>query len=150
MIKMKTIVVPTDFSQNSLRALEQAVDFAKRFEAEIVLVHVLESPIYPAMTFGAGAANLPAIQQEMRDTLAEHLQKLCAEEIPEGLKARAVTREGNPFVEIIAAAKDEGADLIVIATHGHTGIKHLLLGSTAEKVVRKSPCPVLTVRSTEG
>lgn len=150
MIKIKTIVVPTDFSKNSLHALEGAVDFARKFGAEIVLVHVLESPVYPAMTFGAGVANLPSIQQELRDAVADHLKKVCAEEIPEDVKSRWVSHEGNPFAEIIATAKSEKADLIVIATHGHTGIKHLLLGSTAEKVVRKSPCPVLTIRSTDS
>ena len=148
MMKMKTIVVPTDFSQNSLRALEKATDFAKRFDAEIVLLHVLEAPIYPAMTFGAGAANLPTIHQELRDTVDRNLRDVRDEHLPEGVAVRLVMREGNPYAEILDTAREEGADLIVIATHGHSGIKHLLLGSVTEKVVRKSPCPVLTVRST--
>jgi nucleotide-binding universal stress UspA family protein len=145
-MKIKTIVVPTDLSHNSLRALEPAVDFAKRFGADILLVHVLDAPIYPAMKF----ANLPTIQQEVRDTVARQLDRLCNEHIPGDVVSRTVMREGHPFFEIIAVAKEERADLIVIATHGHTGIKHLLLGSTAEKVVRQAPCPVLIVRCAEA
>jgi nucleotide-binding universal stress UspA family protein len=145
-MKIQKILVPTDFSQNSLPALAQAKEFAKCFEAEIVLIHVLESPVYPAMTLGAGAASLPTIQEEIRQNVSTHLENLRKEEFPDGIKARTILREGNPYGEIIAAAKEEGADLIVIATHGHTGIKHLMLGSTTEKVVRTAPCAVLTIR----
>lgn len=147
MIKIDKILVPTDFSQNSMQALQQAVEFAKRFQAEIVLVHVIEPPVYPAMTFGAAAASLPVIHEEMRENASTHLEKIRAELEGSGLKARAELRDGSPFSEVIGLAKEEDVDLIVIATHGHTGIKHLLLGSTAEKVVRKAPCPVLTIRN---
>jgi nucleotide-binding universal stress UspA family protein len=146
MIVIDRIVVPTDFSQGSAHALRQAVEFARRFNAEIVLVHVIEPPVYPAMTFGAAAASLPAIHAEIRDNATKHLERLCAELTQQGIKARFILRDGSPFLEIVGVAEQEKANLIVIATHGHSGIKHLLLGSTAEKVVRKARCPVLTVR----
>lgn len=146
MIAFDKIVVPTDFSADSQRALKFAQDLAGMFDAEIVVVHVLEPPVYPAMTFGAGAATLPPLQDEMRKAVSTHLTRIMEEEFAEGAKARSVLREGSPFSEILAVAREEAADLIVIATHGHTGIAHLLLGSTAEKVVRKASCPVLTIR----
>ena len=149
MITIRKILVPTDFSPNSERALDLAIDFAVRFEAEIVLVHVLAPPVYPAMTFGAAAASLPNIHEEVRKNITAQLEGLRQKLVARGVRARAVVRDGSPFTEIVVAAQDEACDLVVIATHGYGGIKHLLLGSTAERVVRKAPCPVLTVRSTE-
>ena len=148
-MKITKIVVPTDFSEYSLWALERAKAFASQFGAEIVLVHVVETPIYPTAAFGVGAADLPAIREEVRTNLQEQLDKLVGEHFPAG-KGRGVLRDGIPFAEILETAEQEKADLIVIATHGHTGIKHLLLGSTAEKVVRKAHCPVMTVRQIEA
>ncbi len=146
MSEIRKILVPTDFSDNSLQALGYAQDLATGFGAEIVLAHVLEPPIYPAMTFGAGAASLPALQDELRQTVSQHLDRLVEEQAQKGAAMRGVLREGSPFHEIIALAEEEQADMIVIATHGHSGLAHLLLGSTTEKVVRKAPCPVLTIR----
>ncbi len=147
MIEIRKIIVPTDFSENSLRALELGNEFGTRFGAEILLVHILESPIYPTTVFGAGATQLPAIREEMRANVNEQLERIAKEKTPDGVVARGIVREGSPFIEIMALAEEEKADLIVIATHGHTGLKHMLLGSVAEKVVRKAPCPVLTVRA---
>jgi universal stress protein A len=149
MMNIRKILVPTDFSKNSLVALEYARDFAKRFDAEILLVHVFEPPPYSAMTLGGGAAITPVVQEDMRQEVTQELEKIASDELADGVKVGVLLRDGSPFVEIIATAKEEHADLIVIATHGHTGIKHLLLGSTAEKVVRRAPCLVLTVRSPE-
>ena len=149
MIAFHKILVPTDFSADSRRALKFAQDLAGMFDAEIIVVHVLEPPVYPAMTFGAGAATLPSLQDEMRQAVSAHLSRIMGEEFAEGANARSVLREGSPFYEILSVAREEAVDLIVIATHGHTGIKHLLLGSTAEKVVRKASCPVLTIRDPE-
>jgi nucleotide-binding universal stress UspA family protein len=149
MLTIRKILVPTDFSPNSERALELATEFAQRFDAELVLVHVLAPPVYPAMTFGAAAASLPNIHEEVRRNITMQLEGLRDRLVARGLRARALVRDGSPFTEIVVAAQDEACDLVVIATHGHTGIKHLLLGSTAERVVRKAPCPVLTVRSSE-
>lgn len=148
MTEIKRIVVPIDFSEYSKRAFRYAVDFAQTFEAELLLVYVVEPVIYPA-DFSFGQVALPSMERELHDRGRQQLQSLIDTEVPAGVPARCTIRSGKPFVEIIQLAKDEEADLIIIATHGHSGIEHALFGSTAEKVVRKSPCPVLSIRSPE-
>lgn len=142
------IVVPVDFSEYSKNAFRYAIDFARTFDAEMILVYVIEPIIYPA-DFSFGQVALPSMERELQERGLDQLQSLISKEVPPGLRARAVIRSGKPFVEIIQLAKEEQADLIIIATHGHSGIEHVLFGSTAEKVVRKSPCPVLSIRSPE-
>lgn len=140
------IVVPIDFSEYSKQAFRYAIDFAQTFGAEMILVYVVEPVIYPA-DFSFGEVALPSLERELHDRSLEQLNLLIETEIPKGISARCVIRSGKPFVEIIQVAKEEQADLIIIATHGHSGIEHVLFGSTAEKVVRKSSCPVLSLRS---
>ena len=148
MPQIQRIVVPIDFSEYSKRAFRYAIDFAKTFGAEMILVYVVEPIVYPA-DFSFGQVALPSMERELQDRSSEQLSALIAKEVPEGMPARCVIRSGKPFVEIIQLAKEENADLIIIATHGHSGIEHVLFGSTAEKVVRKAPCPVLSIRSPE-
>ncbi len=148
MPQLKRIVVPIDFSEYSKKAFRYAIDFAKTFGAEMILVYVVEPIIYPA-DFSFGQVALPSMERELHDRSLEQLNALIQKEVPEGTAARCVIRSGKPFVEIIQVAKEEKADLIIIATHGHSGIEHVLFGSTAEKVVRKAPCPVLSLRSPE-
>ena len=146
MVEYRKIIVPTDFSECSKLAIEPAVELARRFGGEILLCHVVEPPIYPAMFEGASLV-LPHYDEELRKQLETHLSKLRAEWIPSDIVVREMLREGSPVAEIAALAKEETADLIVVATHGHTGIKHALLGSVAEQIVRTAPCPVLSVRA---
>ncbi|MBR9976808.1 MAG: universal stress protein [Bacteroidetes bacterium] len=148
MPKISRILVPIDFSEYSKKTFLYAIDFAKTFNAELLLVYVVEPIIYPA-DFGFGQVALPSMEKDMHERGREQLDILVEKEVPEGVYARAIVRAGKPFVEIIQAAKDEKADLIIIATHGHSGIEHVLFGSTAEKVIRKSSCPVLSIRSSE-
>lgn len=148
MPQISRIVVPIDFSEYSKKAFRYAIDFAQTFGAEMILVYVVEPVIYPA-DFSFGQVALPSMEREIQDRGLEQLQALIQKEVPAGISARSTIRTGKPFVEIIQVAKEEKADLIVIATHGHSGIEHVLFGSTAEKVVRKSPCPVLSIRSPE-
>lgn len=148
MPQISRIVVPIDFSEYSKKAFRYAIDFAQTFSAEMILVYVVEPIIYPA-DFSFGQVALPSMEREIQDRGLEQLQALIQKEVPAGINARSTIRTGKPFVEIIQVAKEEKADLIVIATHGHSGIEHVLFGSTAEKVVRKSPCPVLSIRSPE-
>lgn len=151
MVKIRKILVPIDFSKESLSAVEAATSFAARFDAELLLVHVVEFPVYPTVATGAGAVTLPTLQSELRENAARHLEEVQKSAIPEGVRSRTLLREGaSAWGEIVAAAEEEAADLIAIATHGHSGFKHLLLGSTAERVVRKAGCPVLTVRCGEA
>lgn len=148
MIRLQRILVPTDFSEHSKKALAYAVELAKTYRAEVVVLHVLELPLYP-VSFGVGPVTIPPVSEELRQAVTQHLEILRKSDIPADVSARTLTREGRPFFEICTAARDLDIDLIVIATHGYSGVKHVLLGSTAEKVVRKAPCPVLTVRPEE-
>jgi nucleotide-binding universal stress UspA family protein len=143
--EIKKILVPIDFSDYSKSALKYAVSFAKRFNAELHLIYVVEPIIYPP-DFSMGQIAIPTLDMEMDKRAIEELKKLSEKEIPKELTANNIVKTGKPFIEIIETANEQDIDLIIIATHGHTGMEHILFGSTAEKVVRKAPCPVLTLR----
>ena len=142
---IKKVLVPIDFSDYSKSALKYAVNFAKSFNADIILIYVVEPIIYPP-DFSMGQIAMPSINTEWDDRAKDELQKLAKSEIAEIANVKTIIKTGKPFVEIIETAKEEDIDLIIIATHGHSGVEHILFGSTAEKVVRKAPCPVLTLR----
>ncbi len=142
---IKKILVPIDFSDYSKSALRYAVSFAKLFNSEMVLIYVVEPIIYPP-DFSMGQIAIPSMNTEWDKTANEQLEKLSKSEIPGNIRVKTLVKTGKPFVEIIETAADENTDLIIIATHGHSGVEHILFGSTAEKVVRKAPCPVLTLR----
>ena len=142
---IKKILVPIDFSDYSKSALRYAVSFAKLFNSEMVLIYVVEPIIYPP-DFSMGQIAIPSMNTEWDKTANEQLEKHSKSEIPGNIKVKTLVKTGKPFVEIIETAADENTDLIIIATHGHSGVEHILFGSTAEKVVRKAPCPVLTLR----
>lgn len=145
MVQIKKILVPVDFSDYSKHALKYAVEFAKQFDAELILISVIEPMIYPA-DFSMGQVAIPATDQNLSERVEEELKNLDEKEIAGQVRSKRIIKSGKPFYEINETAREEDADLIIIATHGHTGVEHLLFGSTAEKVVRKAPCPVLTLR----
>ncbi len=142
---IQKILVPVDFSDYSKNALKYAVNFASQFNAKIYLIYVVEPVVYPA-DFSMGQIALPEIDMNINSRAKEELETLAKNEIGSELEKEIIIRTGKPFVEIIDVASEIDVDLIIIATHGHTGVEHLLFGSTAEKVVRKAPCPVLTLR----
>ncbi len=142
MVDIKKILVPTDFSDGSMAAVQYARELAPGLGAEVLLLHVLPSPLYP---FALNTTSVPTLEKELRHGVAQRLEELAVAEQGQGIEARAVMRSGIPFSEVIDTAKDEEVDLIVMSTHGYSGIKHLMLGSLAEKVVRSAPCPVLVV-----
>lgn len=144
-MKINKILVPIDFSDYSKSALRYAVNFAKLFNAEILLIYVVEPVIYPP-DFSMGQIAIPTVATEFDERAREELNKLAKNEIPQEIKVTTLIKSGKPFVEIIDTASEADVDLIIIATHGHSGVEHILFGSTAEKVVRKAPCPVLTLR----
>jgi universal stress protein A len=146
--RIKSILVPVDFSDCSRKALEYAVPLANQHHAAITLLHVVASPVYNTAEYGGGV-NYGALESEMRTTAQEKLEALRKQEVGGEIAGDAVVRTGSATAEIIAAAKEMSADLIVISTHGHSGLKHVLLGSVAEHVVRRAPCPVLVVRERE-
>ncbi|MCA8998402.1 MAG: universal stress protein [Planctomycetaceae bacterium] len=146
MIKLKRILVPTDFSDFSKHALRYGCEFARRFSAELHLLNVVENiyPIVaePGMAMPAAGEYLADLQKSAEQAIEQFPQPDWAEGIP----VTRTVQAGTPFLEVIRYAKDMDIDLIVIGTHGRSGLVHVLMGSVAEKVVRKSPCPVLTVR----
>jgi len=141
---VKKILVPIDFSDHSMNALNYAINFAQKFNAEIVVINVLEfihSPVEIELL-----ASPAIIDETVMERTKQELENI-AKKFSEKIKISTVLKIGRPFIEINETALELDVDLIIIATHGHTGISHLLFGSTAEKVVRKSPCPVLSVRN---
>lgn len=141
----KHILVATDFSSSSERALELAVKLANTFDANLTLLHVWEIPVYPYMDFVLSSAELMrSVESAAEHRLSEALGEL-RKRVP---AARSLLKLGTPWEQIIATAKDEHADVIVLGTHGRRAAKRLLMGSVAEKVVRLAPVPVLTARST--
>lgn len=144
-IQLKHILVPTDFSETSGKALKYAQRFAEQFGAKVTLLHVIQPLIYPA-DFGYPPTVLDTADETIRQRVQERLNLLAS---TAGVPVEVHVREGQPYNEIAAAAREFEVDLIIIPTHGRTGLKHVLLGSTAERVVRHAPCPVLTVRERE-
>lgn len=148
MLRWQKFLCPVDFSEVSTGALRLAASLARRFEGEVVLVHVVEPIVAPAdFTLG------PMTTTEVEDKLAERSKNAVRElaatvDMPQG-KVRVRVERGRASTEIIRVAHEEKADVIVMGTHGYTGVAHVLLGSTAERVIRKAPCPVLTVRASE-
>lgn len=147
-IALRKILVPIDFSEYSKKALQYAIPFARQFHAKILLLYVVEPTIYPA-DFSFGQIGMPNVENELRVKGEQELQELITNEIKGVVPAEGLVKVGLPFVEVVSYAKEEGIELIIVATHGHTGVEHVLFGSTAEKIVRKAPCPVLVVRSDE-
>ncbi len=142
---IKNILVPIDFSDYSKNALRYAVQFAKNFQAKMYLIYVVEPMIYPA-DFSMGQVAIPSMDADLHNRAEEELKNLANNFVDSSQELETLIKTGKPFVEINETAKEIDADLIIMATHGHTGVEHLLFGSTAEKVVRKAPCPVLTLR----
>jgi nucleotide-binding universal stress UspA family protein len=142
----KRICCPIDFSDASRAAMEVAADLARHFGAELVLLHAYPIPGY---TFPDGSVVAsPKMMQELADQAQRHLEEWRAEAErlsgnPRVLAEKAI---GEPAAEIVSFARGRGVDLLVLGTHGRTGLEHALMGSIAERVVRRAHCPVLTVR----
>lgn len=143
---MKRILVPIDFSKTSIEALGQAENFAEKFGASLVLLHVVEKA-----PFMADLQNVPLAMsdEQIADKANVELTLLGRRALKEKTSFEVQVRSGKAHQEITEAAKALGVDMIVISTHGYTGLKHTLLGSTAERVVRHAHCPVLVVRKKE-
>jgi nucleotide-binding universal stress UspA family protein len=146
MSPFRKLLVPIDFSSHSDEALRVACSLAKAFDAPVTLLHVFSPPIYP-MPEGA-FVTLPAAYAELIAATRTRLEEIAGKARKEhgAVKIDSAYIEGAPFREIVAFARTHGHDLVVMGTHGRTGLKHAFLGSVAEKVVRKAPCAVLTVR----
>jgi universal stress protein A len=134
--RIDRILIPTDFSPCSLAALEHAEDLASIAGAELLLLHVQELPLTPA-----------ELIELTHDSAEREVSRIVDHFRGRRVRARGLLRAGAPVHEIVEVAADENVSLIVTGTHGRTGVRHLLMGSVAEGLVRTARCPVLTVRS---
>lgn len=152
MIQLKKILLPTDFSEPAEKAILYACELAERFGSELHLLHVVHDLTTDIPDFGMGVAfpgyvdQLPLQQEQLKEAAQQHLRQVLPADYRPHVETQFATRQGPAFLEIIGYARDYDIDLIVLGTHGRTGLSHALLGSVAEKVVRKAPCPVLTIR----
>ena len=145
----KTILVPHDFSSSANHAAALARDEAKLHGARLLLLHVIDLPtaIKPETVIVPDATGAPINVREYAVSSAEaHLQDIVARLAKDGATATSFVRVGNPVDEITRFIDEEKVSLVVMGTHGRTGLQHLLVGSVAERVVRTATCPVLTVR----
>jgi nucleotide-binding universal stress UspA family protein len=145
---IRTILAPVDFGTSAEHSLDVALDLAKSVGASVHVVHVYQIPVYgfPDGAFLAG----PEIATRMSEAAQKGLDAVLERAGKSGIRVTGSLRQGAAHDEIVAAAKELSADLVVIGTHGRRGLSHALMGSVAEKVVRISPIPVLTVRAPEA
>lgn len=139
--RIRSILVPTDFSAPAQAAIEYAVQLASQYDARLTLLHVIEPVATPDFAYYP----LTLENDKVMAAAKKHLDQMAAK-LKANLVEKTLVRNGVAFHEIARAAQTLKADLIVISTHGYTGLKHILLGSRAERVVRHAPCPVLVVR----
>jgi nucleotide-binding universal stress UspA family protein len=144
----RKILFCTDLSENSHYAFTYALSLAKTYGGELLILHVMPEPLY---LYQDGSSYVPVgkleeIEISEREKVNRELNTAYIQEMDGFKDYRVLLKKGVAFYEIIQVAKEEPADLIVMGTHGRTGLDHILFGSTAERVVRKSPIPVLTVR----
>ena len=148
-ISIKNILCPVDFSDSSDHALKYAVALAEAYSANLVLLHVVQPPMMSV----PGDPMIPELSanalQEITTACQRHLDELATEIRNTVQVVTTQTATGATFLEIITVARTQDIDLIVLGTHGRTGLAHIMIGSVAEKVVRKAPCPVLTVKHPE-
>lgn len=143
----KNILFCTDFSENSHYAFTYALHLAKTYKSNLIILHVTPEPVHPEqLSIYLTPEKLEALKVSQKKDLEEQLQTHYLNQMERFKDYKVVIKVGEAFFEIIQIAKKKGADLIVMGTHGRTGLDHILFGSTAEKVVRKSPIPVLTIR----
>jgi len=148
MIQIKKILVPTDFSEYAQLALQYGISLCREFEAKLILLHVIEDPFYPSTgaNFGFDMADFfDRLEKESEQRMVEMTAEIEAQQFS---VERIITR-GTPFMEIIRIAREETIDMIILSTHGRTGLAHVLMGGVTDKVVRKAPCPVLVVRKAQ-
>lgn len=147
MADIKKILFATDFSDNSRYALTFALSFAQRYDAMLYVLHVIQQPSYPLGMYAEISFDaMDKFSQSISEAVQKEMQTLKEKDLTGCSKYECLIVHGTPFLEILRMAKEKNVELIVVGTHGRTGLDHVLFGSTAEKVVRRAPCPVLSVR----
>lgn len=148
MSRFARILCPVDFSKPSEAALQHAEDLARKFGSELVVAHMVEPVIYP-VAYGMPPVAPIDYEDAARASAEKALAPIVARLTKAGIKASAAVDSGAASMRICEMVKEKNFDLVVLSTHGYTGLKHVLLGSTAERVVRHCSCPVLTVKATD-
>lgn len=144
-MNIQHILVPTDFSACSSHALNQAIELGRLLHARITLLHVVQMPYLVGS--GAGMGEGTALYTEQAETEAHQMLAAYAQRVSDaGLECDTIVDHATPFQRIVDHAEAHHVDLIIMGTHGHTGLQHMLLGSVAEKVVRLACCPVMVTR----
>ena len=136
-------LVPLDFSEHADHALEYAIGLARTLQSRLTLIYVIHTPSWAGGDF---TAQMTELEHDAEHALEPYLRRIQAA----GLKGACMVRQGVPWHEIVEVAKQRHVDLILMSTHGYTGLQHVLLGSVAERVVRHAPCPVLVTRPSQG
>lgn len=139
------IVTAIDFSENSDRAFEYALAMAVKFDAELTIMHVINEPV-DLRGFYVPHISFEQLEKEIEDGAVKMMKEFCSSRLGEFTNVKTAIVTGIPYDEIIRKADEIGASLIVLGTHGRTGLDHLIFGSTAERVVRSANCPVMTIR----
>ncbi len=143
----KKILFCTDFSEDAHWAFTYALHLSKTFNSKLLILHVTPEPIHPEqLAIYLPQEKLEELIKSQKKEIDHQLKTHYIKKMKRFKNYKVIVKEGEPFVEIVKMAKKESVKLIVMGTHGRTGLDHILFGSTAEKVVRKSPSPVLTTR----
>jgi nucleotide-binding universal stress UspA family protein len=145
MKEFKNILFATDFSESSDYAFQYASTLARKFEARLMIIHVINEPV-DLRGFYVPHISFEKLEEEIEEGAKKMMDKFCRTHIRDFENYETFIVPGIPYDEIIKKAVEQSADLIVLGTHGRTGLDHVLFGSTAEKVVRKSSIPVMTIR----
>ena len=140
-MRLERILVPVDFSNCSQIALQYAAAVAREFNAQLTLLHVTETTPYERA--------MPGFRREIYEEAQARLKTLARDQADCGVTPQCVVRTGRPWQQIVREAAASGADVVIVGTRGRTGLKHVFLGSVAERVVRHAPCPVLVARETQ-
>lgn len=145
-MNVKTILVPTDFSPDADQALSTAIELAELFGAKIVVLHAYHLDIPVVSPMAAGYMLPEGFYEDLRDCAKAQVNKVTEKVTAKGIEATGIALSEPASMAVVEQAKSLPADLIVMGTRGLSGLKHVLLGSVAERVVRTAPCPVLTVK----
>jgi nucleotide-binding universal stress UspA family protein len=149
MIALKTVLVPVDFSETSDVALRYGKEMARAFGAALHVLHVVQEPYSQPWAVEAYGFSLAALQEDWIRDAKRRLDEIIPDADRKTLRAETATVLGHPVTEVLRYAADRKVDLIVMGTHGRGPLGHMIMGSVAERVVRRSPCPVLTVHHPE-
>jgi len=143
----KKLLFCTDFSEDAHWAFTYALHLAKTYNSKLFILHVTPEPVHPEqLAIYLPQEKLQELRKSQKKEIDQQLETHYIKKMRGFKNYKVIVKEGEPFVEIIKIAKKESVKLIVMGTHGRTGLDHILFGSTAEKVVRRAPCPVLTTR----